>query len=126
MRIMANENVSSTVVRGLREAGHDVIAVKEWSPGADDESVLERAQAEGRLVVTHDRDFGELAYRRRLAAACGIVLLRLSGTDRCADNRRALSALASRSDWEGHFSVVTDDRIRMRPLPAREGDGAGC
>ena len=122
MRVLANENVSSTVIEGLREAGHDVVAVREWSPGAGDDAVLRRAQNEGRTLVTHDKDFGELAYRRMLPAECGVVLLRLSGGDRDADNRRALSALASRSDWAGHFSVVTDDRIRMRPLPPRTND----
>ena len=119
MRVLANENVSSTVIHDLRADGHDVVAVKDWQPGANDEAVLRRAQAEERILVTHDRDFGELAYRRRLPAACGIVLFRLSGSDPNADNRRALSALESRTDWGGHFSVVTDDRIRMRPLPTR-------
>ena len=123
MRILANENVSSTVIHALRAYGHDVVAVKEWLPGIDDEAVLRRAQAERRVVLTHDKDFGELAYRRRLPATCGIVLLRLSGTDRDADNRRALSVLASRTDWEGHFSVVTDEGTRMRPLPRPAEDG---
>jgi predicted nuclease of predicted toxin-antitoxin system len=123
MRVLANENVPSTVIHGLRANGHDVVAVKEWLPGAADEAVLRRAQAEERILVTHDRDFGELAHRRQLPAACGIVLLRLSGSDPNADNRRALSALASRTDWAGHFSVVTDDRIRMRPLPTRGREG---
>ena len=90
MRVLANENVSSTVIHGLLGDGHDVVAVKDWLPGGDDEAVLRRAadgsavrraQAEERILVTHDRDFGELAYRRRLPAACGIVLLRLSGSD---------------------------------------------
>jgi len=115
--------VSSTVIQGLRAAGHDVVAVKEWWPGADDETVLRRGQSEGRVLLTHDRHFGELAYRRHLPAGCGVVFLRLSGTDRDADNRRALSVLSSRDDWEGHFSVVTHYRVRVRPLPGGEGRG---
>ncbi len=122
MRILANENISFAVIRGLRAAGHDVVAVREWQVGANDEAVLELARAEGRVLLTHDKDFGELAYRRRLPAPCGVVLLRLLGASREADNRRALSALTSRSDWEGHFSVVTDDSIRMRPLPAHTNE----
>lgn len=122
MRYLANENISLSVIRDLRAAGHDVVAVREWQVGADDEAVLELARVEGRVLLTHDKDFGELAYRRRLPAQCGVVLLRLSGASREADNRRALSALTSRSDWEGHFSVVTDDRIRMRPLPTRTNE----
>jgi hypothetical protein len=45
-------------------------------------------------------------------------LFRLTGSDPDADNRRLLEALENRTDWAGHFSVVTDDRMRMRPLPA--------
>jgi predicted nuclease of predicted toxin-antitoxin system len=69
--------------------------------------------------VTHDKDFGELAFRVGLSAECGVILLRLAGTNNDADNRRVLEAIASRTDWAGHFSVISEDRIRMRRL-ARE------
>jgi predicted nuclease of predicted toxin-antitoxin system len=78
---------------------------------------LARAQAEQRLVVMHDKDFGELAFRVGLPAECGVILLRLAGDHPDVDNQRALQAIESRSDWAGHFSVVSEDRIRMRPLP---------
>ena len=74
-------------------------------------------QTEERIVVTHDKDFGELAFRAQLPASCGVMLFRLSGSKPETDNRRILEALESRTDWAGHFSVVRDDRIRMRPLP---------
>jgi predicted nuclease of predicted toxin-antitoxin system len=94
-----------------------VLSVKESLRGEKDSPILARAQAEQRLVVTHDKYFGELAFRVGLPAECGVILLRLSGDDPDADNQRALQAIESRSDWAGHFSVVTEDRIRMRPLP---------
>lgn len=81
-----------------------------------DEAVLFRAQAERRVVITHDKDFGELAFGHGLPASCGVVLFRLSGTDPENDNRRAVDALESRTDWEGHFAVVEEHRIRIRPL----------
>lgn len=84
--------------------------------GAADHEVLARAQIEDRLLLTFDKDFGELAYRSRLPASCGVVLFRLSGPDPETDNARALSALGSRIDWAGHFAVVEDDRIRLRAL----------
>jgi len=58
-----------------------------------------------------------LAFRYGLPASCGVVLFRLSGSDPASDNQRMLSALASRGDWVGHFAVVEQDRIRIRPLP---------
>jgi predicted nuclease of predicted toxin-antitoxin system len=118
MKILANENVPAPVVAALRQRAHDVLSVKDGMRGAPDREILARAQAEGRIVVTCDRDFGELAFRFGLPAGCGVVLLRLSGSNPLTDNTRVLAALDSRTDWAGHFAVVTDDRIRMRPLPA--------
>jgi predicted nuclease of predicted toxin-antitoxin system len=117
MRWIANENVSGTVIRTLRERGHDVLSVKESLRGAGDPHILERAQSNERVVLTHDKDFGELAFRCRLPASSGIVLFRLSGADPQRDNRRMLQVLESGVDWIGQFAVVTDDRVRMRPLP---------
>jgi predicted nuclease of predicted toxin-antitoxin system len=118
MRILTNENVSATVIQTLRAHGHDVLSVKESLRGEKDSVILARVQAEQRLILTDDEEFGELAFRRGLPAECGIILLRLSGHRPDEDNQRALRALESRADWAGHFSVVSDDRIRMRPLPS--------
>lgn len=119
MRFLVNENVTRTVIEELRRRGHDVLSVKESMRSEMDDVILARAQAEQRIVVTHDKDFGELAFRSQLPASCGVVLFRLAGSDRDTDNKRVLEALESRTDWAGHFSVVTDDRIRMRPLSTR-------
>jgi hypothetical protein len=69
--------------------------------------------------VTQDKDFGELAFRKKLPAACGIILFRLSGKSAASDINRMLEIIASREDWEGHFSVVTETKIRMRGLSNR-------
>jgi predicted nuclease of predicted toxin-antitoxin system len=60
MRWIVDENVSATLIRTLRDAGHDVLSVKESMRGARDTDILARAraQAEQRVVVTHDKDFG--------------------------------------------------------------------
>lgn len=117
MLLLLNENMPGTLARLLREGGHDVLAVKEAMRGADDLAVLARAQAGARLLLTQDKDFGELAFRHGLPAECGIILFRLTGSDPDADIRRMIDALESRMDWAGQFAVVTDDRVRMRPLP---------
>ena len=80
------------------------------------------------MLVTQDKGFAELAFRSGLPASCGVILLRLSGDNADRDNRRTIDAILSRTDWVGHFSVVTDDRIRMRPLPnaqVERGEGDG-
>jgi predicted nuclease of predicted toxin-antitoxin system len=117
LRILANENFPGPVIQFLRASGHDVASVKESMRGASDADVLAAAQVQGRLVVTFDKDFGELAFRSLLPSTCGVVLFRLNGDSPAADNARAIAVLTSREDWSGHFAVVTDDRLRMRPLP---------
>ncbi len=80
-------------------------------------AVLQRAAEESRLIITHDKDFGALAFRWGLPATSGVILFRLSGRAPDVDNERILNVLAQRVDWAAHFSVVTDDRIRVRGLP---------
>ena len=118
MRILANENFPEAAIAALRARGHDVAWVRTDAPGSSDRQVLARAQAEDRILVTFDKDFGELAFYSNLPASCGIVLFRISAPSSAHVANVALSALESRPDWAGHFSVVEDNRIRMTPLPS--------
>ena len=117
LRILANENVSGEPVEALRAEGHDVIWARTYAPGSTDETVLAQAQADDRILMTFDKDFGELAFRRGLPASSGIILFRLETTGSAHATTLALAALHSRSDWAGHFSVVEREHIRMTPLP---------
>jgi predicted nuclease of predicted toxin-antitoxin system len=118
MRFLANENVARAVVDALRARGYDTAWVREDDPASpDDERVIERARREQRLLLTFDKDFGELAFRRRLRADAGVVLFRLnaSSPEQMAD--LVVRAIDSRDDWTGHFSVVAEGRIRMVAMP---------
>jgi predicted nuclease of predicted toxin-antitoxin system len=85
--------------------------------GCSDASVIDHALAEDRLLITFDKDFGELVFRRGAKASRGLVLLRISEGASTAVAERVTAVLASRNDWAGHFSVVDDFTIRMRRLP---------
>ena len=117
MRLLANENFPGDAVGALRERGHDVAWVRSDAPGSSDVQVLARAQAEGRILVTFDKDFGELAFRSGLPASSGILLFRISAPSSSHVAHVATVALESRTDWAGYFAVIEDDRIRMTPLP---------
>ena len=116
MRILADENFPALSVQELEKLGHDVLWVRTVMPGAGDDAILARAQTEERLLVTLDKDFGELAFGRQLPADCGVVLFRIKMTDAKAAAAKMARVLNSRSDWIGNFAVVEDDRIRMRSL----------
>ena len=118
MRFLADEDFPGPVVVALRGRGHDIARVVDVMPAAKDRPILDRARSERRILLTCDKDFGEAAFRDRLPAECGVVLFRLTGADPATDNARAVAALESRDDWAGHFAVVTDNRIRIRALPA--------
>ena len=66
MRILANENFPGDAVIALRQRGHDVAWVRTDVPSSSDIAILERAQRENRIIVTFDKDFGELAFRSGL------------------------------------------------------------
>ena len=116
MRFLANENVPGPAVRALAESGHDVTWVRMVAPGSTDAAVLERAIVERRVLVTFDKDFGELAARTDMPPECGVVLLRISTEPPEEIGSRIASLLSARADWAGHFSVIEPGRVRMRPL----------
>ena len=116
MRILADENFPALSVQELEKLGHDVLWVRTVMPGTGDDAILARAHTEERLLVTLDKDFGELAFGRQLPADCGVVLFRIKMSDAKAAAVKMATVLNSRSDWIGNFAVVEDDRIRMRPL----------
>lgn len=117
-RLLADENIPHPAVTALRAAGHDVHAILEDTPGAFDEDVLAAARAQSRILLTFDRDLGQLVFERRLRAPAGVILFR-DAPATLADTVRLILALVDRQDltFEGHFTVVTTDRIRQRPLP---------
>ena len=117
MRICANENLPEACVLRLRQDDHDVLWIREAAPGSPDTDLLARAHAEGRLLITFDKDFGELVFRRGAKASHGVVLFRIAQPSAVAVAARVAAVLASRADWSGHFSVVEEFAIRMRPLP---------
>ena len=91
-------------------------------PGATDREILAHAQNEDRILITLDKDFGDLAFHADLPAQCGVVLFRLSIPDPARFAERLNTVFNSRSDWPGHFAVVDDATIRLRPLAPPDQD----
>lgn len=117
MRLCANENISQDCVAKLRQNGHDVLWIRESAPGSPDLEVLARAQRENRLLITFDKDFGQLVFQRGAEASHGVILFRVSQVSSAAAAEHVSAALELRGDWTGHFSVVDDFGVRMRLLP---------
>jgi predicted nuclease of predicted toxin-antitoxin system len=117
MFLLANENFPLDAVDALRNNGHDVAWIRSDSPGISNVDVLARAIDENRVLITFDKDFGELAFHANLPAQYGIILFRIAMPSSSHIARFVVAAINSRTDWPGNFSVVEDTRIRIRTLP---------
>ncbi|MCL4789004.1 MAG: DUF5615 family PIN-like protein [Verrucomicrobia bacterium] len=120
MRLCANENLPEDCIARLRADGHELLWIREAAPGSPDTGVLARAQQENRLLITFDKNFGELVFKAGAKTSPGIVLFRIPQPS-AAIAATVSAVLSSRTDWAGHFSVVEELGVRMRPLPPSDG-----
>lgn len=114
MNLFADESVDRQIIDRLRQDGHYVPSVAEMEPGIPDDLVLERANQEQAVLLTADKDFGELVYRQK-RIMFGVVLIRLAGL---ATERKAeitAGAVSQHGDELIHgFTVITPGAVRIR------------
>jgi predicted nuclease of predicted toxin-antitoxin system len=116
VRLLLDECCDPRLVAALRAAGHDVHHVLEADRGADDEAVLALSSAQNRILVTEDKDFGELAIRHGKVVP-GLILLRFTPDRRHRKAGALLALLASHGEQlTGRFAVVEESGVRLRPL----------
>jgi|APCry1669189034_1035192.scaffolds.fasta_scaffold87612_3 predicted nuclease of predicted toxin-antitoxin system len=116
MKCFVDENIPYAIVRRLRELGNDVLYASETDPAASDTHWLNLAELENRIILTSDKDFGELIFRDRLSTR-GIILLRLDDLplhERITRLDTAWPMIAS--DSIGKFIVITPTKVRVRDL----------
>ena len=116
MKFIVDESTGAAVAEYLRGLGHDVLAVAEVMPQAEDADILAAAVNEGRIVVTNDKEFGELVYRSGQPHQ-GVLLLRLhdeSPANRIRVVKRVLEQHGER--LPGSFTVATEGNVRIRPV----------
>ena len=114
MNFLADEGVDFPIVLGLRSTGHNVVSILEKFPGVEDDFVLELANRENRILITLDKDFGELVFRLQKAHQ-GILLLRLEELSSEA-KAKILSRVIDQHGKEllNAFTVVREDYVRIR------------
>jgi predicted nuclease of predicted toxin-antitoxin system len=116
VRLVADENCDFSVVVDLRLAGYDVVSITERMPGADDETVIEFARSERRLLITEDKDFGQLVF----AAAkqnSGVILIRYPASTRSALTAALLKLLSDNGEnLYSRFAVIEPGRVRVAQL----------
>jgi predicted nuclease of predicted toxin-antitoxin system len=114
MLLVADEGVDRGIVERFRLDGHEVLYVADMAPGIPDTAVLQETGQQDGVLVTADKDFGELVFRQGRAAS-GVVLLRLAGlsartkADVCSEAFRTYAA-----EIRGAFTVISPGAVRIR------------
>ena len=113
MRFLADESCDFAVVRALRAAGYDVGTVSDLTPGAEDHIVAALAASESRVLLTEDKDFGQLAYATGHSTS-GVMLIRYPARARSALGAAIVAVVAEFGDrLIGSFVVVEPGRARL-------------
>lgn len=116
MKFLADENIDQPIIEHLRKENHHVLSIYETNRGIDDDIVLEITNSENAILLTSDKDFGEIIFRKKMIST-GVVLLRLAGLSNNEKAHIVASVLEKHQD-EVHnsFTVITSETIRIRKL----------
>jgi predicted nuclease of predicted toxin-antitoxin system len=118
LKLLCDEGVDRPIVDALRGAGHDVSYIAEMHPGVSDDEVLAIAAKDQAVVVTIDKDFGELVFRQGRVHH-GVLLVRLHGFNASDKARIVVGAVAEHGEeLPGAFAVIDRNRMRVRRGPS--------
>ncbi|MBC8183333.1 DUF5615 family PIN-like protein [candidate division KSB1 bacterium] len=116
MKFLADENVEKPIVDWLRNNGFDVLYVSEFAKSSPDDELLEKANQEYRILLTNDKDFGELVFLQRKSSS-GVILMRFTNDD-SSNKVKHISHLVTnyRDKLEGNFTVISETKVRFRNI----------
>lgn len=116
MKFLADECCDDGMIQYLREKGIDVLYIQESNSGSTDSQVLSEAYQKRRILITEDKDFGELVYRLK-KPVYGIILLRFDPLEKEKKIQRLFDLITNYSSrLQGNFLVLDAEKTRIRPL----------
>lgn len=114
MKFIADENIDFSIIASLRNAGYEVISISEISPRISDDQVLTIANQEKAVLITDDKDFGELVFRQRKISR-GVILCRLAGLETSQKANKVVTSIEKyQNQLFNSFSVIDHKSIRIR------------
>jgi predicted nuclease of predicted toxin-antitoxin system len=122
MNFVADESVDRQIVEQLRKDNHEIFSIAEESPSISDTEVLTKANSSDAVLITADKDFGELVFRLNQNHD-GVILLRLAGVppERKADIVSAFLRVHS-DEIIGAFTVISMNNVRIRARELKNED----
>jgi predicted nuclease of predicted toxin-antitoxin system len=114
VNFLADENVDDISVEVLRTNGYQVRYISEFDRGVNDDQVFQSANTSDEILITSDKDFGEIVFRQKRVTA-GVVLIRLSGLKPEAKADTVLAVVREHhDDLKGNFTVISPGIVRIR------------
>ncbi|MBN2105768.1 DUF5615 family PIN-like protein [bacterium] len=114
MKLLLDENVPRSVFDFLKENHFDILWIRESNRGISDEAVIQLAVKDSRIIITYDKDFGELVFRHFIKVK-GVVLIRI--LDENVAKEKLLELLRShKTTLADYFMVLTEKHIRRRKI----------
>ena len=116
MKFVADENLEQQIVDLLRADNHEVLFIAETNPSVGDEKVLEIAEKNKSILITNDKDFGELIFRQKRNNS-GVILIRLHGLPNIEKAKLTLNCINKYgSEIQNSYIVISKDALRIRKL----------
>jgi predicted nuclease of predicted toxin-antitoxin system len=116
MNFVADASVTGSLVALLRQRGHSVTSIRDIRPDMPDEEVMHVAHAHDAILLTEDKDFGDLVVRQRLPNH-GVVLFRLNRIER--GNRAFLACIELErlgENMRGALTIIGSSQVRVRRI----------
>ena len=116
LKFLIDESTGRKLNMFLNELGYDSKFSGDIKPRADDKEVLEMANAEKRIIITNDKDFGELIYRQKLSSS-GAILLRLRNDNPKTRQEYSIKLIKQlKENLISKFIVLNENKFRMKNL----------
>ncbi len=119
-KFLVDESTGRKIFELLSKSGYDVKSVSQIIKGATDDKVLKFAKKEKRIIITDDKDFGELIFRRKMGSS-GVMLLRTGTTDANTRFELLKKAISKTKEPEKCFTVITEKIIKIRKIDFGKG-----
>lgn len=116
MKFLANENFPYPSIKKLREKGFEVESISEENSGISDEEVLRKAVLENLVILTFDRDYGELIFKYQKENPPAVVFFRTKGAMPEEAGLKLIEQISAGIAFENHFTVMEETGIRQRKL----------
>ncbi len=114
MIFLADESIDADIVKSIRKEDHRVLFVAEMSTGLSDDAVLNLANQRGAILLTADKDFGELVFRQGRVHK-GVILIRLFGMPEQIKSQIVVDAIRERgAKFKDSFTVISRNLTRIR------------